>query len=71
VAAAPAQAAPAPARAEAEPGLMERARHLLAAAYDMVSRKVSEATGYLVRLVRGAGTTADALAKLLRMEMPA
>jgi multidrug efflux system membrane fusion protein len=67
VAVAPTAAA---APAATEPGLVERARHLLTAAFDMVSRKVSEASSYLVRLVRGPATAADALATTLRMGMP-
>ncbi len=68
-----AEAAPAaaPPAAAAEPSLVERARHLLAAAFDMVSRKVSEAGSYLVRLVRGSGATADAMATAIRAGRPA
>ncbi len=62
-------AAAVPVPAAAEPGLLERARGLLAGAFEVVGRKVSEASSYLVRLVRGSETAARTMTQ--RGGMPA
>jgi multidrug efflux system membrane fusion protein len=66
--AAPVAAAATPA-ATPEPTLLQRAQALLASAFETVSRKVSDVTGYLVRLVRGGADAAGTLAS--RMGLPA